>query len=65
MDVLKSTTMVKKVRDGKAKKQTHLLGPSTIDADIRGNPLAFNVLKICAQYDIRASRREFGQINYE
>ena len=37
--------MVKKIQDKNTKKQANLLGLSSIDVDIKSNPLAFNVLK--------------------
>ena len=36
-------TMVKKIPDNNDKMQATLLGLSTIDVDIKSNPLAFNV----------------------
>ena len=45
VELKKITTMVKKIPDKNAKKQATLLGLSTIDVDIKSNPLAFNVLK--------------------
>ncbi len=57
------TTMVKKVRDENAKKQANLLGLSTIDTDIKDNPVAFNVLKNFVANMI--IERIEGKINYE
>jgi len=45
VELKKITTMVKKIPDNNAKEQANMLGLSTIDDDIKSNPLAFNVLK--------------------
>ena len=45
VELKKITTMVKKMPDKNAKKQAILLGLSTIDRDIKNNPLALDVLK--------------------
>jgi hypothetical protein len=45
VELNKIRSMVKKIPDKNAKKQANLLGLSTIDVDIKSNPLAFNVLK--------------------
>ncbi|MGI8833140.1 MAG: hypothetical protein ACR2IS_10955 [Nitrososphaeraceae archaeon] len=58
--------MVKKVRDGNAKKQANLLSLSTIDADIQDNPFAFNVLKnFVANMILERVEGKPGKINYE
>ena len=60
------TTMVKKIPDKNAKKQANLLGLSTIDVDIKSNPLAFNVLKnFVANMILEQVERKSGKINYE
>ena len=45
VELNKIRSVVKKIPDKNAKKQANLLGLSTIDVDIKSNPLAFNVLK--------------------
>ena len=45
VELKKIRSMMKKLPDNNAKKQANLLGLSTIDVDIKSNPLAFNVLK--------------------
>ncbi|MEP6576897.1 MAG: hypothetical protein ABJB85_10760 [Nitrososphaerota archaeon] len=60
------TTMVKKVKDAKAKKQVNLLGLSTIDQDIKNNPLAFDALKnFVANMILERVEGKPGKINYE
>jgi len=43
VELKKITTMVKKIPDKNAKKQANLLGLSTIDHDIKSNPLALRL----------------------
>ena len=58
--------MVKKIPDKNAKKQASLLGLSTIDVDIKSNPLAFNVLKnFVANMILEQVEGKSGKINYE
>jgi hypothetical protein len=38
-------SMANKISDQKAKEEANLLGLSTIDSDIKGNPEAFKILK--------------------
>ena len=60
------TTMVKKVKDAKTKKQANLLGLSTIDEDIKNNTLAFDALKnYVANMILERVEGENGKINYE
>ncbi len=59
-------TVVKQIPDNKTKKQVDLLGLSTIDVDIKSNPLAFNVLKnFVANMIIEQVEVKSGKINYE
>ena len=58
--------MVKKIPNKNAKKQATLLGLSTIDVDIKNNPLAFNVLKnFVENMIIEQVEQKSGKINYE
>ena len=60
------TTMVNKVQDKSAKKQAQLLGLSTIDADIKNNPLAFDALKnYVANMILERVEGKSAKINYE
>jgi len=66
VELKKITAMVKKIPDKNAKKQANLLGLSTIDVDIKRNPLAFNVLKnFVANMIIEQVEGKSGKINYE
>ena len=66
VELKKISSMVKKIPDKNAKKQATLLGLSTIDVDIKSNPLGFNVFeKFCSQYDIEPVEGKSGKINYE
>jgi hypothetical protein len=66
VELKKITTMVKKIPDKNAKKQATLLGLSTIDVDIKTNPLAFNVLKnFVANLIIEQVEGKSEKINYE
>jgi hypothetical protein len=66
VELKKITTMVKKIPDKNAKKQATLLGLSTIDVDIKRNPLAFNVLKnFVANLILEQVEGKSEKINYE
>ena len=66
VELKKITTMVKKISDKNAKEQAKLLGLSTIDVDIKSNPLAFNVLKnFVANMILEQVEGKPGKINYE
>jgi len=66
VELKKITTMVKKISDNKAKEQANMLGLSTIDDDIKSNPIAFNVLKNFVQNMILEQvEGKSGKINYE
>ena len=66
VELKKITTMVKKIPDKNTKKQATLLGLSTIDVDIKSNPLAFNVLKnFVANMILVQVEGKPGKINYE
>ena len=66
VELKKITTMVKKIPDKNAKKQATLLGLSTIDVDIKSNPLAFDVLKnFVANMILEQVEGKSRIINYE
>ena len=66
VELKKITTMVKKISDKNAKEQAKLLGLSTIDMDIKSNPLAFDVLKnFVANMILEHVEGRSGKINYE
>ena len=66
VELKKITTMVKKMPDKNAKKQATLLGLSTIDVDIKRNPLALNVLKnFVANMILEQVEGKSGKVNYE
>jgi hypothetical protein len=66
VELKKITTMVKKIPDDNAKEQADLLGLSTIDVDIKSNPVAFNVLKnFVANMILEQVEGKTGKINYE
>jgi hypothetical protein len=66
VELKKITAMVKKIPDKNAKEQAKLLGLSTIDVDIKSNPLAFNVLKnFVANMILEQVEGKPGKINYE
>jgi hypothetical protein len=66
VELKKITTMVKKIPDKNAKKQATLLGLSTIDVDIKRNPLAFNVLKnFVTNLILEQVEGKSEKINYE
>src|SRR6478735_10833674 len=66
VELKKIGSVVKKIPDKNAKKQANLLGLSTIDVDIKSNPLAFNVLKnFVANMILEQVERKSGKINYE
>ncbi len=65
VELKKITTMMKKIHKN-AKEQAKLLGLSTIDVDIKSNPLAFNVLKnFVANMILEQVEGKSGKINYE
>ena len=66
VELKKIRSMVKKIPDNNAKKQANLLGLSTIDEDIKSNPLAFDVLKnFVANMILQQVEGKSGKINYE
>ena len=66
VELKKIRSMVKKIPDNNAKKQANLLGLSTIDVDIKSNPLAFDVLKnFVANMILQQVGGKSGKINYE
>ena len=66
VELKKITTMVKKITEKNAKEQAKLLGLSTIDVDIKRNPLAFNVLKnFVANLILEQVEGKSEKINYE
>jgi hypothetical protein len=66
VELNKIRSMVKKLPDNNAKKQANLLGLSTIDVDIKSNPLAFNVLKnFVANMILEQVEGKSAKINYE
>ena len=66
VELNKIRSMVKKIPDKNAKKQANLLGLSTIDVDIKSNPLAFNVLKnFVANMILEQVEGKSEKINYE
>jgi hypothetical protein len=59
-------TMVKKVKDAKAKKKVNLLGLSAIDQDIKNNLLAFDGLNnFVANMILERVEGKTGKMNYE
>ena len=51
-------TVLKKIPDPKAKEEADRLGLSTIDVDIKNNPLAVQHFEeLCSKYDIRTGER--------
>jgi hypothetical protein len=59
-------TMLKKIPDPNAKDEADRLGLSTIDADIKNNPLAYNVLKnFVANMILEQVTDKSKKINYE
>ena len=59
-------TMLKKIPDPNAKDEADRLGLSTIDADIKSNPLAYNVLKnFVANMILEQVTDKVKKINYE
>jgi len=66
VELNKIRSVVKKIPNKNAKKQANLLGLSTIDVDIKSNPLAFNVLKnFVANMILEQVEGKSGKINYE
>ena len=58
--------MLKKIPDSNAKGEADRLGLGTVDADIRNNPLAHNVLKnFVANMILEQVNDESKKINYE
>jgi S-adenosylmethionine synthetase len=59
-------TMLKKIPDPQAKNEADRLGVSTIDVDIKNNPLAYNVLKnFVANMILEEVSDKSKKINYE
>jgi S-adenosylmethionine synthetase len=59
-------TMLKKIPDPQAKDEADRLGLSTIDVDIKNNPLAYNVLKnFVANMILEQVSDKSKKINYE
>ena len=59
-------TMLQKIPDPKARKEADRLGLSTIDVDIKNNPLAHNVLKnFVANMILEEVSDKSKKINYE
>jgi S-adenosylmethionine synthetase len=59
-------TMLKKIPDPQAKNEADRLGLSTIDVDIKNNPLAYNVLKnFVANMILEEVSDKSKKINYE
>jgi hypothetical protein len=59
-------TMLKKIPDPEAKHEADRLGLSTIDVDIKNNPLAYNVLKnFVANIILEQVKDKSKKINYE
>jgi hypothetical protein len=66
VELKRIATMVKKIPDKNAKEQAKFLGLSTIDVDIKSNPLAFDVLKnFVANMILEQVEGKPGKINYE
>lgn len=66
VELKKIRTMVKKIPDNNARKQAKLLGLSTIDDDIKRDPLAFDVLKnFVTNMILEQIEGKSGKINYE
>jgi hypothetical protein len=58
--------MLKKIPDPNAKNEADRLGLSTIDVDIKNNPLAYNVLKnFVANMILEQVTDKSKKINYE
>jgi hypothetical protein len=59
-------TMLQKIPDRQAKNEADRLGLSTIDVDIKNNPLAYNVLKnFVANMILEEVSDKSKKINYE
>jgi hypothetical protein len=59
-------TMLKKIPDPQVKNEADKLGLSTIDVDIKNNPLAYNVLKnFVANMILEEVSDKSKKINYE
>jgi hypothetical protein len=66
VELKRIAAMVKKIPDKNAKEQAKFLGLSTIDVDIKSNPLAFDVLKnFVANMILEQVEGKPGKINYE
>jgi S-adenosylmethionine synthetase len=59
-------TVLKKIPDPEAKEEANRLGLSTIDVDIKNNPLAYNILKnFVANMILEQVKDKSKKINYE
>jgi S-adenosylmethionine synthetase len=59
-------TVLKKIPDPEAKEEADRLGLSTIDVDIKNNPLAYNILKnFVANMILEQVKDKSKKINYE
>ena len=59
-------TVLKKIPDPKAKEEADRLGLSTIDVDIKNNPLLYNILKnFVANMILEQVKDKSKKINYE
>lgn len=59
-------TVLKKIPDPEAKEEADRLGISTIDVDIKNNPLAYNILKnFVANMILEQVKDKSKKINYE
>ncbi len=59
-------TVLKKIPDPEAKEEADRLGLSTIDVDIKNNPLAYNILKnFVANMILEQVNDKSKKINYE
>jgi hypothetical protein len=59
-------TVLKKIPDPEAKEEADRLGLSTIDVDIKNNPLAYNILKnFVANMILEQVKDKSKKINYD
>ena len=59
-------TVLKKIPNPEAKEEADRLGFSTIDVDIKNNPLAYNILKnLVANLILEQVKDKSKKINYE
>ena len=59
-------TVLKKIPDPEAKEEADRLGLSTIDVDIKNNPLVYNILKnFVANMILEQVKDKSKKINYE